>query len=600
MFPSTRSQLCLLVAGLAAVACPPSGATAQGVAAPADGKGKKHALLVGVRRYDSIKFDALRWTENDVEELAKVLSTRGGFTSVRLLTTTRGEKGKADAPTAENMRAAIKALLARKTRHDLLLVALSGHGVQARGKYGDESFFCPSDAQLNDADTLVSLTKLVKDLDACGAGVKLLLADACRNDPAAGRNVDADTLPRLPRGTAALFSCKSGERAFESPKLAHGVFFYHVLQGLRGKARDARGAVTWTRLADYVTEAVSEEVPKLIGGGARQTPEWKVNLTGKSPVLIPPLSIPPEAERLFRLAMEHMYGRGRKVNRTAAARFYKEAAAKGHPFAAGGLGVLHLLGEGVDKNNARAQQLCRGVMAQVREAAGQGDVDAQWLLGCIYMNGIGIAKDYEAALGWYRKGAEKGHPVCETAIGAMYHLGWGVERDYAEAMRWHRRADARDLGLAQYYIGWLYENGFGVARDYAEAMRWYRRAAAQDEVFPQLQLGVMHVEGRGVAKDYGEALRWFRGAASQNLAAAQNWIGVMRHNGWGVEQDDAEAIRWFRKAADQGLAQGQFNLGWCHENGRGVARDLDEARRWYRKAAAQGHADARKRLAALE
>jgi len=80
----------------------------------------------------------------------------------------------------------------------------------------------------------------------------------------------------LPHGTAVLFSCKSGERAFESAKLGkkgHGIFFHYVLEGLRGKAKNEHGEVTWARLAEFVTEKVSEEVPTLIGEGAKQTPE---------------------------------------------------------------------------------------------------------------------------------------------------------------------------------------------------------------------------------------------------------------------------------------------------------------------------------------
>jgi uncharacterized caspase-like protein len=301
MSPSAWVHLCLPLVLLSSSFLTPSGAQCQALLAPSAEKGKKHALLVGVRKYDSIKFDTLKYTENDVEEVAAILSSRDEFTSVRLLTTTRGEKKKADAPTAVNVHAALKDLLAKKTRHDLLLVALSGHGIQAKVKDKDESFFCPTDAQVNDAATLVSLTKLVKDLDSCGAGIKLLLADACRNDPAAGRNMDVETLPRLPRGTAALFSCKSGERAFETAKLGggHGVFFFHVIEGLRGKAKNERGEVTWTRLTEHVIDKVSDEVPVLIGGGARQTPELKVNLTGKSPVLLPPRSISPEAEKVL-------------------------------------------------------------------------------------------------------------------------------------------------------------------------------------------------------------------------------------------------------------------------------------------------------------
>src|SRR5437899_3487412 len=38
---------------------------------------------------------------------------------------------------------------------------------------------------------------------------------------------------------------------------------------------------TWDRLAEYVKRQVSREVPKLIGGGASQTPHQVTNLTGE-------------------------------------------------------------------------------------------------------------------------------------------------------------------------------------------------------------------------------------------------------------------------------------------------------------------------------
>jgi hypothetical protein len=252
-------------------------------------KGKKYALLVGITEYDHSKLAPLKYTENDVEELARVLANKsGGFGSVRLLTTSRGEKRPADKPTAKNIRAAVKNLLAKKTRHDTLLVALSGHGLELKVKGKDEAFFCPCDAQVSDAASMIGLKALFDQLDDSGAGVKLLLVDACRNDPKLGRNVDVDNLPRPPRGTAALFSCASGQRAFETAKLGkgHGVFFYHVLKGLKGEAKNKRGEVTWDRLTEYVKEKVSDEVPVLIGEGAKQSPHKIENLVGKSPVLL--------------------------------------------------------------------------------------------------------------------------------------------------------------------------------------------------------------------------------------------------------------------------------------------------------------------------
>jgi hypothetical protein len=251
--------------------------------------GRKHALLVGVRDYDSAKFPKLAYTENDAEDLADVLG-KAGY-SVRVLTTSRGARRKADLPTADNLHAAVKALLARRKRPDTVLVALAGHGMQVRVKERDESFFCPSDAQVNDTATLLGLTKLFADLDDCGAGVKLLLVDACRNEPGTRgfRNFDTEAVPRPARGIAALFSCSSGQRAFETDDRGdrgHGVFFHFVLEGLKGKAKNRDNEVTWGALAEHVTRNVNRTVPKLIGGGAKQTPHEIKNLEGESPVLV--------------------------------------------------------------------------------------------------------------------------------------------------------------------------------------------------------------------------------------------------------------------------------------------------------------------------
>jgi tetratricopeptide (TPR) repeat protein len=261
---------------------------------PADAtQGKRHALLVGVRDYEHNKLATLQFTENDVTELARLLRPAGY--AVTLLCDSEGEKAPQRKPTARNIRAALKELLAGKGKHDTLLVALAGHGLQRsvkeEGKERDESYFCPCDAQLNDSARLISLKQLFEDLDDCGAGVKLLLVDACRNEVGnrGVRNLEADSVPRPPRGIAALFSCASGQRAFETDKLGakgHGVFFHFVLEGLRGKAKDEEGEVDWASLSRYVCREVSRRVPELIGGGARQTPHEVKNLVGGSPVLV--------------------------------------------------------------------------------------------------------------------------------------------------------------------------------------------------------------------------------------------------------------------------------------------------------------------------
>ena len=61
----------------------------------------------------------------------------------------------------------------------------------------------------------------------------------------------------------------------------------------------------------------------------------------------------------------------------------------------------------------------------------------------------------------------------------MYLTGLGLARDDQEALKWYRKA--ADLGdsNAQYSLGVLYAQGRGVSMDEALALDWYRKAAEQ-------------------------------------------------------------------------------------------------------------------------
>src|SRR5262249_19405514 len=189
--------------------------------ASAQAAGKRYALLVGVKEYDHADFSKLKYTENDAEVLAEVLR-EAKYDEVVVLTSTRGKKDEALRPTAKNVREQLKKLSDKVKRDDLLLVGLAGHGLtwavldSDTKKEKDESFFCPCDARPRSEQTLDELKKtmipigeLFRSLEESGAGVRLLLVDACRNEAKGQkRNVDVDNLPRTKKGTAVLFSCK--------------------------------------------------------------------------------------------------------------------------------------------------------------------------------------------------------------------------------------------------------------------------------------------------------------------------------------------------------------------------------------------------------
>jgi hypothetical protein len=109
------------------------------------------------------------------------------------------------------------------------------------------------------------------ELETCRAGFKLLLSDACRNDPQTSNarsrsmvDLESVTRPqarRPPGGVEALFSCSTGQLAFENEGLGHGVFFHFVIKGLQGDADlDRDRKVTLLELEQYVMKRVPDYV----------------------------------------------------------------------------------------------------------------------------------------------------------------------------------------------------------------------------------------------------------------------------------------------------------------------------------------------------
>ncbi len=74
--------------------------------------------------------------------------------------------------------------------------------------------------------------------------------------------------------------------------------------------------------------------------------------------------------------------------------------------------------------------------AMLKPLAQGGDVRAQYLLGRIYSEGEGVAKNDAEGIKWYRLAANNGDVVSQLVLGTMYVNGRGVERDLAQAYSW--------------------------------------------------------------------------------------------------------------------------------------------------------------------
>ena len=218
--------------------------------------GTKYAVLIGVDDY--VQYAKLRYTKNDVEALRDELYEIGFKEENVYCLTCRGKTK--DLPTKENIEIVIKGVLRMAKRGDIVIIAMSGHGTQVSG----EAQFCPMDTKEDDLrGTTVSITGIFADFEKSKATFKLMLVDACRNDPSLSKSTDTvafQTLDDPPEGVMLLQSCMKGEKSREDPALERGVFTHYLVEGLRGGAVDDEGQVTLLGLAKYASAKTQKHV----------------------------------------------------------------------------------------------------------------------------------------------------------------------------------------------------------------------------------------------------------------------------------------------------------------------------------------------------
>jgi uncharacterized caspase-like protein len=179
----------------------------------------------------------------------------------------------------------------RRGAGDLVVVGVSSHGFEEQ-----EAFVAATDTRLtNLRRTGLDLGAFQEALSKSGAGKRLLLLDACRNQPrrddrSLGAAAMAGFLKAVEafQGEAVLTSCRKDEMSYESPDLKHGVFTHFLLEGLRGAAPTGEGGyITLGTLSEYVAEETTRWARER--HGAKQTPSFKdADMRAKSmPLAIP-------------------------------------------------------------------------------------------------------------------------------------------------------------------------------------------------------------------------------------------------------------------------------------------------------------------------
>ncbi len=142
-------------------------------------------------------------------------------------------------------------------------------------------------------------------------------------------------------------------------------------------------------------------------------------------------------------------------------------------------------------------------LALWRPMAEAGSPQAQFALGALYNDALGVAQDYAEANYWFLRAAEQGYAMAQFNLGNAYREGTGLAVDPVMAVIWWRKAAEQGFSPAQFNLGSAYLEGFGTPRDKAAAISWYQRASANGHA--QAALNLEELQGESPVTDGGSA-----------------------------------------------------------------------------------------------
>ena len=332
---------------------------------------KRVALVIGNSKYRHVP--ALANTPNDARLMAATLKGLG-FALVG-----DGALIDLDKPGFERAVRAFRAELQASTAG---MFYYAGHGLQIQGV----NYLVPVDANPSkpaDADfELVDASMVMRQMEAGGTRLNVIVLDACRNNPFGGRGMREGgaglAQMRAPKGTLISYATQPGNLASDGAAGGNSPYTKALAEAVRRPGRNIFQVFNDVGIAvDRATGGVQQ--PWLssspiegdfyfagAGGVAPAVPAAAPPSPAPQPQVA---SVPPQAPRS---AAEAAFARGHEAfqrrDYPEAMSGFRAAADLGHGEAMGGVGALHAFGLGVKADQAEALRWMRNAAAALHNA----------------------------------------------------------------------------------------------------------------------------------------------------------------------------------------------------------------------------------------
>ena len=247
------------------------------------------AAVIGISQYAHESIPDLEYAAADAEAFRDYLHQDMGVPEDNVFTLLDG-----DATRQRMLEVLGEDLRERAEAEDIVIIYYAGHGAPEQDSGdpdgdGAEKYLIPADA--NPArlfSTGFAMNQVSQIFGRLRAQTILFIADACYSGAAggdgrtfgtggSGRAISDNYLNRLGGTGRLILTASSGNQlSHERSDLGHGVFTYHLIQGLQGPAdADGDGAITVLEAYQYVSDHVAEDTQN------RQNPVLKGDLGGR-------------------------------------------------------------------------------------------------------------------------------------------------------------------------------------------------------------------------------------------------------------------------------------------------------------------------------
>ena len=247
------------------------------------------------------------------------------------------------------------------------------------------------------------------------------------------------------------------------------------------------------------------------------------------------------------------------------------------------IGLIHFLGDGVEKNLGKA-------IWWFRKAADLENSEAMYMLGQIYIHAKNksekiwfvrddeIFRNFRAAFYWFNRCFKR---CSDEMRGKLYLYGIGVEKDEEKSFElFVESVQSLNYSDKMYELGTKYI--YGEEKNFEKGIYWLERAADHLNDYAVLELSKIYFEGTVGKVDIKMASWWLLKITDLDKLSIKLTTKIAEKYFYGkdVKKNVDIAIYWYKKLAENGNVESMYKLGEIYRYGQGVEKNLSEAVKW--------------------